>query len=65
LLRQEIAAAPQQIIVSTHVLDHVRHFERVIWLERGSVRADGLGTEVCAQYEADVAARAALATRAI
>lgn len=64
LLRQEIAAAPQQIIVSTHVLDHVRHFERVIWLERGSVRADGLGTEVCAQYEADVAARAALATRA-
>jgi len=62
LLRQEIAAAPQQIIVSTHVLDHVRHFERVIWLNSGCVRADGLGTEVCAQYEADVAARAARAT---
>ena len=59
LLRQEIAAAPQQVIVSTHVLDHVRHFERVIWLDRGRVRADGLGTEVCAQYEADVAARMA------
>ena len=58
LLRQEIAAAPQQIIVSTHVLDHVRHFERVIWLDRGHVRADGLGAEVCAQYEADVATRA-------
>ncbi len=59
LLRQEIAAAPQQIIVSTHVLDHVRHFERVIWLDQGHVRADGLGAEVCAQYEADVAARMA------
>lgn len=59
LLRQEIAAAPQQIIVSTHVLDHVRHFERVIWLDQGRVRADGLGAEVCAQYEADVVLRMA------
>jgi biotin transport system ATP-binding protein len=58
LLRKEIAAAPQQIIVSTHVLDHVRHFERVIWLDKGCVRADGSGETVCAQYEADVAARA-------
>lgn len=64
LLRQEIAAAPQQIIVSTHVLGHVRHFERVIWLEGGQVRADGLGAEVCAQYEADVAERAAGAAKA-
>ena len=62
LLRQEMAAAPQQIIVSTHVLDHVRHFERVIWLDRGHVRADGPGAQVCAQYEADVATRAAHAT---
>jgi biotin transport system ATP-binding protein len=59
LLRKEIAAASQQIIVSTHVLDHVRHFERVIWLDHGRVRADGPGEQVCAQYEADVAARAA------
>lgn len=59
LLRQEIAAAPQQIIVSTHVLDHVRHFERVIWLDKGRVHADGSGETVCAQYEADVAKRAA------
>jgi biotin transport system ATP-binding protein len=64
LLRQEIAAAPQQIIVSTHVLSHVRHFERVIWLEGGRVRADGLGAEVCALYEADVAERAASAAKA-
>lgn len=57
LLRKEIAAATQQIIISTHVLDHVRHFERVIWLDKGQVRADGVGAEVCAQYEADVASR--------
>ena len=63
LLRQEIAAAPQQIIVSTHVLDHVRHFERVVWLEGGRVRADGQGAEVCAHYEADVAERASHATQ--
>jgi biotin transport system ATP-binding protein len=59
LLHKEIAAAPQQVIVSTHALNHVRHFERVIWLDKGHVRADGLGAEVCAQYEADVAARMA------
>jgi biotin transport system ATP-binding protein len=63
LLRQEIAAAPQQIIVSTHVLSHVRHFERVVWLEGGRVRADGQGAEVCAHYEADVAERASHATQ--
>ena len=62
LLRQEIAVAPQQIIVSTHVLDHVRHFERVIWLDKGRVRADGLGAKVCAQYEANVAERATQAS---
>ncbi len=64
LLRKEIAAAPQQIIVSTHVLDHVRHFERVIWLDKGCVRADGSGETVCAEYEADVAARAEQNTQA-
>lgn len=63
LLRQEIAAAPQQIIVSTHVLSHVRHFERVVWLDCGRVRADGLGAEVCALYEADVAERVSQATQ--
>ncbi len=57
LLKQEIAKAPQQILVSTHVLAHVRHFERVIWLDQGRVRADGNGPEVCEAYEADVAKR--------
>jgi biotin transport system ATP-binding protein len=59
LLRADIDQAPQQVIVSTHVLEHVRHFERVIWLDQGQVRADGLGRSVCAAYEADIAQRIA------
>lgn len=57
-LAEEIAATTQQVLVSTHVLSHVRDFERVLWLDAGQVRADGPGTQVCAAYEADVAARA-------
>jgi biotin transport system ATP-binding protein len=57
LLAQEIQQAPQQIIVSTHVLNHVRHFERVVWLAEGQVRGDGPGQEVCAAYEVDIARR--------
>ena len=60
-LAQDIAAAAQQVLVSTHVLDHVRSFERVIWLEQGRLRGDGPGQEVCRAYEADVAARLAAA----
>ena len=59
LLGMDIANASQQVIVSTHLLEHVRPFERVIWLERGQVRADGPGAQVCAAYQADVAARIA------
>ncbi len=59
LLHREIAQAPQQVVVSTHVLDHVRDFERVIWLDHGRVRADGPGRQVCAAYEADVSERVA------
>jgi biotin transport system ATP-binding protein len=59
LLGIDIAKASQQVIVSTHLLEHVRPFARVIWLECGRVRADGPGTQVCAAYQADVAARIA------
>ena len=58
-LTQDIANARQQVIVSTHMLDHVHNFERVIWLDQGRVRADGPGTTVCAAYQAEVAARVA------
>lgn len=56
-LARDIAQAPQQIIVSTHLLEHVRHFERVLWLDAGQLRADGPGATVCAAYEADVRQR--------
>ena len=56
-LARDMAQAPQQIIVSTHLLDHVRHFERVLWLDAGQLRADGPGATVCAAYEADVRQR--------
>jgi biotin transport system ATP-binding protein len=59
LLGMDIARASQQVIVSTHLLRHVRDFERVIWLDKGCVRADGSGQDVCAAYESDVAARLA------
>ncbi len=58
-LVRDIAQAPQQVIVSTHQLDPVRGFGRVLWLEGGRVRADGPGAEVCARYEAQVEEQAA------
>ncbi|MFT4191468.1 MAG: ABC transporter ATP-binding protein [Comamonas sp.] len=58
-LAADIEATAQQVLVSTHVLSHVRDFERVIWIDHGQVRADGAGAAVCAAYEADVRARAA------
>ncbi|MGI4848306.1 MAG: energy-coupling factor ABC transporter ATP-binding protein [Janthinobacterium lividum] len=57
-LAHQIRASTQQIILSTHLLDHVRGFERVIWLEHGAVRADGPGQLVCDAYAADAAGRA-------
>jgi biotin transport system ATP-binding protein len=65
LLHRDIAQAPQQIIVSTHVLEHLQGFDRVIWLDKGRVRADGQAQEVCALYRADVAARIAAHTASI
>jgi biotin transport system ATP-binding protein len=59
LLDTDLAKASQKIIVSTHLLDHVRHFERVIWLQQGQVKMDATGPVACAAYEADVAARSA------
>ncbi|MDT7514350.1 energy-coupling factor ABC transporter ATP-binding protein [Rhodoferax mekongensis] len=62
LLHDDMARASQQIIVSTHVLEHLRNFDRVIWLDSGRVRADGDAETVCAKYRADVTARIAART---
>ena len=53
-LAADIRRAGQQVVASTHVLDHVRGWERVLWLDRGEIRGDGPGREVCAAYEAHV-----------
>jgi biotin transport system ATP-binding protein len=57
-LAAQLEASPQQIIVSTHLLEHVHDFERVLWLDEGRVRADGPGPEVCEAYADYVRARA-------
>lgn len=51
-LRQEIDQSPHQVLVSTHALEHVRHFERVIWLDTHGVHLDGPGHTVCDAYRA-------------
>ncbi len=58
-LQRDIAQASQQVMVSTHQLEHVNNFERVIWLDHGCVHGDGPGPDICAAYRADVLARAA------
>ncbi|MBS0342705.1 MAG: ABC transporter ATP-binding protein [Proteobacteria bacterium] len=57
-LGRQLLSADQQLIFSTHVLEQVCDFQRVIWLESGRVRADGPGQEVCQAYREDVKRRA-------
>lgn len=54
-LARELETSDRQLIVSTHLLDHVRHYPRVIWMDQGRVRMDDDGPSVCAAYEAAVA----------
>lgn len=46
----QLESTQQQVILSTHLLEHVHGFERVLWLKCGSVCADGPGREVCEAY---------------
>ncbi|WP_300445278.1 ABC transporter ATP-binding protein [uncultured Mameliella sp.] len=39
------------IIQVTHDPDSVRHFERVIWVDRGRIREDGQAADVLSQFE--------------
>ena len=58
-LAAQLQESDHQILVSTHLLEHVYDFERVLWLEQGMVRADGRGREICEAYAEDVRERAA------
>ena len=53
-LAQKILASGQQLIFSTHVLEQVLEFDRVLWIEKGSVRCDGPGRQVCEAYRRNV-----------
>ncbi len=52
--RRALPPARSRVLVSTHVLDYVRDYPRVLWLEQGQLRLDGPGQQVCAAYEAHV-----------
>lgn len=42
---------PQQIIMISHELDTLTDFDRIIWLEHGQVKDDGLPQDVLARYQ--------------
>ena len=42
---------PQQIIVVTHDLDFVAHYDRALWIDDGRIRADGTPDDVCREYK--------------
>lgn len=50
-LQKEMNHVGQQLIISTHILDAIVDFERVIWLHQGKIQADGPGHMICAEYE--------------
>lgn len=56
-LARRIRETDRQIVLATHQLAFVEHFDRVLWLDRGRIMADGPGEAVCAAYRADVARR--------
>ena len=58
-LSARLARLPQQIVMASHDLDLLRDFDRVIWLENGQVKADGMPSEVLPDYRAHASARGA------
>jgi biotin transport system ATP-binding protein len=59
-LSARLARLPQQIVMASHDLDLLHDFDRVIWLEKGQVRADGTPSQVVPDYRAHAATRGAL-----
>ena len=47
-----ISSLSQQVVLATHDLRLLENFERVIWLESGSVRMDAPAAQVLPAYEA-------------
>jgi biotin transport system ATP-binding protein len=45
--------------MASHDLDLLRDFDRVIWLENGQVKADGMPSKVLPDYRAHASAQGA------
>jgi biotin transport system ATP-binding protein len=55
-LMRYVDAVQATVVLITHDPESVRHFERVIWLDRGAIRMDGPANEVLAAFERQMAA---------
>lgn len=49
-MMQRLDALPQQIVMASHDLEMLMGFDRIIWLDRGMVRADGAAAEIIGVY---------------
>lgn len=58
-LSARLMRLPQQIVMASHDFDLLRDFDRVLWLENGQVRADGIPSQVLAAYRAHANAQSA------
>jgi biotin transport system ATP-binding protein len=50
-LMDMLNALPQRMLIASHDLDLLAGLDRVIWLHRGSVRADGPPVDILRQYK--------------
>lgn len=53
-IRDILLSLPQKIVMISHDHAHLEGFDRVLWLEDGSLRMDGTPREVLPAYEADI-----------
>ncbi|MGE3644318.1 MAG: energy-coupling factor ABC transporter ATP-binding protein [Beijerinckiaceae bacterium] len=56
-LATELMVWPQQILLATHDFTLLDCFDRVIWLHKGQIAADGAPGKVLAEYERDAGLR--------
>jgi len=54
-LSRKIMSLPQQIVMASHDLELLAQFDRVIWLDAGRIRDDGLPADVLPAYRAHAA----------
>jgi biotin transport system ATP-binding protein len=49
----QLASVRQSIMMASHDLDFLAHFDRILWLEGGVIHADGPSLEVLPAYKAN------------